>query len=164
MVEEEGDDAEAVTKLLQLNETIKADLEKYDKLRKGDFQGAQQVTIKPMYSRLWWVMLIVERVQGKPPMAVLPVLLTSMASWVVHNYQLHPREVITLEIFSMIWRDYPSIVLHRHSVKVEVYLLDKIQVTSPLSNFSYVRHVIIESVNNTSTSSIPRSIPALSIK
>lgn len=52
MVEDEGDDAEAVTKLLELNETIKADLEKYDKLRKGDFQGAQQVTIKPMYYRL----------------------------------------------------------------------------------------------------------------
>lgn len=49
MVEEEADDAEAVTKLLELNETIKADLEKYDRLRKGDFQGAQQVSIKPMY-------------------------------------------------------------------------------------------------------------------
>jgi hypothetical protein len=49
MVEEEVDDVEAVTKLLELNETIKADLEKYDKLRKGDFQGAQQVTINPMY-------------------------------------------------------------------------------------------------------------------
>jgi ADP-ribosylation factor-binding protein GGA len=53
MVQEEGDDTEAVTKLLELNETIKADLEKYDKLRKGDFQGAQQVAIKPMYSPLW---------------------------------------------------------------------------------------------------------------
>jgi hypothetical protein len=52
MVQEEGDDTEAVTKLLELNETIKADLEKYDKLRKGDFQGAQQVAIKPMYSPL----------------------------------------------------------------------------------------------------------------
>jgi ADP-ribosylation factor-binding protein GGA len=49
MVEEEADDAEAVTKLLELNETIKADLERYDRLRKGDFQGAQQVSIKPMY-------------------------------------------------------------------------------------------------------------------
>ena len=46
LVEDEADDAEAVTKLLELSETINADLEKYDKLRKGDFQGASQVTVK----------------------------------------------------------------------------------------------------------------------
>jgi hypothetical protein len=38
-----------VSKLIELSSTINADLEKYDKLRKGDFAGASQVTIKPMY-------------------------------------------------------------------------------------------------------------------
>lgn len=49
MIQEEADDEEAVSKLLELSSTITADLEKYDKLRKGDFEGASQVTIKPMY-------------------------------------------------------------------------------------------------------------------
>jgi hypothetical protein len=52
LIEDEADDAEAVTKLMELNETINADLEKYDKLRKGDFRGASQVTVKPMYYSL----------------------------------------------------------------------------------------------------------------
>ena len=50
MIQEEADDEEAVGKLLELSSTINADLEKYDKLRKGDFEGASQVTIKPMYT------------------------------------------------------------------------------------------------------------------
>jgi ADP-ribosylation factor-binding protein GGA len=50
MIQEEADDEEAVGKLLELSSTINADLEKYDKLRKGDFSGASQVTIKPMYT------------------------------------------------------------------------------------------------------------------
>lgn len=49
MIEEEAEDTEAVTKLLELSEAINADLEKYDLLRKGDFQGASQVTVKQMY-------------------------------------------------------------------------------------------------------------------
>ena len=49
MIEEEAEDAEAVTKLLELSEAINADLEKYDLLRKGDFQGAAQVTVKSMF-------------------------------------------------------------------------------------------------------------------
>jgi ADP-ribosylation factor-binding protein GGA len=51
MVEEEADDPDAVSKLLELGSMIDADLEKYEKLRKGDFQGASQVTVKPMYCR-----------------------------------------------------------------------------------------------------------------
>jgi hypothetical protein len=49
MIEDEAEDTEAVDKLLQLSQTINTDLEKYDLLRKGDFQGAQEVTVKPMY-------------------------------------------------------------------------------------------------------------------
>ena len=49
LIEEETDDQDAVQKLIELSEVINADLEKYDKLRKGDFQGASQVTVKPMY-------------------------------------------------------------------------------------------------------------------
>ena len=49
MVEDEAEDQEAVAKLLELKEIIEADLEKYDRLRKGDFQGAQHVVVKPMY-------------------------------------------------------------------------------------------------------------------
>jgi ADP-ribosylation factor-binding protein GGA len=49
MVEDEADDPEAVNKLLELSEAINADLEKYDKLRRGDFEGAQKVKVKPMY-------------------------------------------------------------------------------------------------------------------
>jgi hypothetical protein len=52
LIEDEAEDQEAVTKLLELSETIDADLEKYDKLRKGDFQGASKVSVKPMYSSL----------------------------------------------------------------------------------------------------------------
>jgi hypothetical protein len=51
MVEEEADDQEAVAKLLELSDMIDADLDKYDKLRKGDFQGASTVTVKPLYIR-----------------------------------------------------------------------------------------------------------------
>jgi ADP-ribosylation factor-binding protein GGA len=50
MIQEEADDEEAVAKLLELSSTINADLEKYDKLRKGDFEGASQVTVKSMYT------------------------------------------------------------------------------------------------------------------
>ena len=53
MVEDEAEDHEAVAKLLELKETIAADLEKYDKLRKGDFQGSQQVVVKTMYHLIW---------------------------------------------------------------------------------------------------------------
>ena len=49
LIEDEVDDQDAVQRLIELSETINADLEKYDKLRKGDFQGASQVTVKPMY-------------------------------------------------------------------------------------------------------------------
>jgi len=52
LIEDEADDQDAVQKLIELSETINADLEKYDKLRKGDFQGASQVTVKPMYHSL----------------------------------------------------------------------------------------------------------------
>ena len=48
LIEEESDDSVAVAKLLELSETINGDLEKYDKLRKGDFQGASQINVKPM--------------------------------------------------------------------------------------------------------------------
>src|SRR5271156_1566175 len=48
MIEEEAEDQEAVAKLLELSEMINADLEKYDKLRKGDYEGASQVTVKPI--------------------------------------------------------------------------------------------------------------------
>jgi ADP-ribosylation factor-binding protein GGA len=48
MVEDESEDTDAVTKLLELREMIDADLEKYDKLRKGDYAGASQVTVKAM--------------------------------------------------------------------------------------------------------------------
>ena len=47
LIEEEADDEEAVAKLCVLAETINADLERFDKLRKGDFQGATKVTYKP---------------------------------------------------------------------------------------------------------------------
>lgn len=60
MVEEETEDQEAVAKLLELSETIDADLEKYDKLRKGDFQGASKVSVKPMYQLSTRVMLTVQ--------------------------------------------------------------------------------------------------------
>ena len=49
MIEDEADDTEAVQRLLELSSTINADLEKYDKLRKGDFEGASRVAVKPMY-------------------------------------------------------------------------------------------------------------------
>jgi len=49
LIEDEVEDQDAVQRLIELSETINADLEKYDKLRKGDFQGASQVTVKPMY-------------------------------------------------------------------------------------------------------------------
>jgi hypothetical protein len=52
LIEDEVDDQDVVQKLIELSETINADLEKYDKLRKGDFQGASQVTVKPMYRPL----------------------------------------------------------------------------------------------------------------
>jgi ADP-ribosylation factor-binding protein GGA len=52
LVEDQADDQEAVARLLELSETINADLEKYDLLRKGDFRGALQVTAKPMCSQL----------------------------------------------------------------------------------------------------------------
>lgn len=48
MIEEETEDQEAVGRLLELSEVINADLEKYDKLRKGDYEGASQVTVKPI--------------------------------------------------------------------------------------------------------------------
>ena len=53
MIEDEAEDQEAVGKMLEISETITADLERYDKLRKGDFQGASQVNIKPMYGQIY---------------------------------------------------------------------------------------------------------------
>jgi ADP-ribosylation factor-binding protein GGA len=47
-VEDEADDTEAVSKLLELNQLIAADLERYDKLRKGDYQGAAAVVVNPL--------------------------------------------------------------------------------------------------------------------
>jgi ADP-ribosylation factor-binding protein GGA len=47
-VEDEADDTEAVSKLLELNQLIAADLERYDKLRKGDFHGAAAVIVNPL--------------------------------------------------------------------------------------------------------------------
>ena len=46
MIQDESEDAEAVAKLLELGGMIDANLEKYDKLRKGDYAGASQVTVK----------------------------------------------------------------------------------------------------------------------
>ena len=48
LIEEESNDEEAVSKLTSLAETITADLEKYDKLRNGDFEGARKVSVKSM--------------------------------------------------------------------------------------------------------------------
>lgn len=48
LVEDEADDTEAVSKLLELNQLIAADLERYDKLRKGDYQGAAAVVVTPL--------------------------------------------------------------------------------------------------------------------
>jgi hypothetical protein len=49
MIEDESEDTDAVAKLLELGELIDADLERYDKLRKGDYDGASKVTVKPLY-------------------------------------------------------------------------------------------------------------------
>jgi hypothetical protein len=65
LIEDEVDDQDAVQRLIELSETINADLEKYDKLRKGDFQGASQVTVKPMHD---------SRTQGKDTDELVPVL------------------------------------------------------------------------------------------
>jgi ADP-ribosylation factor-binding protein GGA len=65
LIEDEVDDQDAVQRLIELSETINADLEKYDKLRKGDFQGASQVTVKPMY---------LSHTQGKATDELVPVL------------------------------------------------------------------------------------------
>jgi ADP-ribosylation factor-binding protein GGA len=48
LVEDEADDTEAVSKLLELSQLITADLERYDKLHKGDFHGASQVVVNPL--------------------------------------------------------------------------------------------------------------------
>jgi hypothetical protein len=91
MIEDEAEDTAAVAKLLELSQTINADLEKYDLLRKGDFQGAQEVVVKPMYvlccgTDTDQVLLEVRRMEG------LQVSLISMASWVDQVLLHHQKQ------------------------------------------------------------------------
>lgn len=45
MCEEESDDHEAVAKLLQINDSIHRTIERYDLIRKGDFQAASNIPV-----------------------------------------------------------------------------------------------------------------------
>ena len=79
MIEDEAEDGEAVAELLALGDMIDMDLEKYDKLRKGDFEGASHVTIKPMYVPYLWKLLTIGRLRRRGlQMADRLVLLISM--------------------------------------------------------------------------------------
>jgi len=49
LIEDETDDTEAVSKFIELSELITADLQRYDMLRKGDYERASNVTVKPLY-------------------------------------------------------------------------------------------------------------------
>ena len=91
MIEEESEDHEAVDKLLQLSQIINADLEKYDMLRKGDFEGASNVIVKPLYILLclnYWHAALVHLQSRIARQRALLILMAKL-----EEPRLHPRKI-----------------------------------------------------------------------